>query len=819
MWWAIFKYAVTLFAATVLVMVISTNVQAWSGDEPVNYVVSKVKDLNSGFCAGSHKQIPLSMGGLVEACVMGGLTQVASYPSSYGAVSYVIKFPNEMKFHPLSVCGNVPGCVYSEESDSFVTFHSPDQGTKKLVIYTNFVRNLQKWGFAAMASYGLKADAPNFSTASLKDFNPYVYAFALSDNGKWLFLEARDYGFFRVDTESRDVRRVIPGTRYALGVSRGVEMDISNDGRMVAVMGYNMGHSVISVNETCGDIPNIMMQMHFESSAVACPAINTALNVYAPQFMQAYNPAFSRSGNTFSFDVHANGVEPRHVTLFLNDETGANRKYYLAIGDSFTSGEGETDDAYYIGGETNRCHISSRSYPYLLADAWNVPGQNAACSGATIETAKTQELSNQRTQLEEVEYEVPHIVSVGIGGNDAGLMGKLKACVGFDTCDWAETVEKRQATALEIKNLYSKLKQFYQELDRKVLGEVIVIGYPAIISDEPVCSADVGFVLNQTERQFMNEGIRYLNLVIKAAATDAGMKFVDVEPAFAGNELCSTNTSPSMNGIRIGGEYSIIQALPDLKVIGAESFHPTPYGQKQLADTILHAIPTLDSLEGCANCVTSSEIPEPDEYWGEAQNTPRQQFTFPFINKVTITKGDTFKISLPAFSFEPSTEVTVELHSETQTIQIAESREDGSIGLDVSSEGFESGFHSIHLLGKNFNGDDIAIYDFITVEDKTNVLISSVSISSNLPKIPQASLRSVSNSADAPEVTQNPLGVLGVSMDAIKLNTKLNLADNKIPSAKHDSLLLLIGIVTAVATLGTIGYMFYRRKKSRYPDG
>lgn len=68
---------------------------------------------------------------------------------------------------------------------------------------------------------------------------------------------------------------------------------------------------------------------------------------------------------------------------------------YLALGDSYTSGEGDLEkDAngitHYlpltdIGSDT--CHISSRSYPFLLRDAWGVEPKNmhsVACSGSWL---------------------------------------------------------------------------------------------------------------------------------------------------------------------------------------------------------------------------------------------------------------------------------------------------------------------------------------------------------------------------------------------------------------------------------------------------
>jgi len=285
-------------------------------------------------------------------------------------------------------------------------------------------------------------------------------------------------------------------------------------------------------------------------------------------------------------------LDPLHVTLFSDENEHQNSSKYLAIGDSFTSGEGEVDDTFYIGGQVNKCHVSSRSYPYLLATKWGIPGYNAACSGATMDAARGKRTKgHQPSQLAKVEAYLPSLLTVGIGANDAGFMGKLKSCIGVDTCEWAETADKRFNTAMEIKNLYEPLRHFYHNLKMKIPGKVVAVGYPQIIVDGPSCEADVGIMFNQLERRFMNEGIHYLNQVIKAAANDTKIEYADTENAFTGSMLCSHSSFLSMNGIRFGEEVAPLEMFPQFKIIGAESFHPTPTGQSRLADVIHQLFP------------------------------------------------------------------------------------------------------------------------------------------------------------------------------------------------------------------------------------
>ena len=70
------------------------------------------------------------------------------------------------------------------------------------------------------------------------------------------------------------------------------------------------------------------------------------------------------------------------------DEPQVSELDYLAMGDSYSSGEGDIENGFsefYIKntGSPKDCHLSSRSYPYILAKRQNIKGvQSVACSGA-----------------------------------------------------------------------------------------------------------------------------------------------------------------------------------------------------------------------------------------------------------------------------------------------------------------------------------------------------------------------------------------------------------------------------------------------------
>ena len=707
--WVIFKCASVAVIAVGLGLAFTTPASAWSPGASPEFKISNVKINHPNPCPGNYSTIEVNGEGSVSACVMGQNTRVASYFPSYGGIAYAISFPFENTFYVLDACSGVFGCVYSEQSDTFIG---------PIGLYKQFVKNLKKLTFGSAVFY---SPSENSADLSVKEFAGKTYSpetYAISQNGQWALVELKTYGILRINTQTLEVRRIsAPGVSYGYGTDPRIEMAISNDGIGVAIVGLRMGIRVIVASDTCGDTLTAFTQRLYVGAVTGCGELNTPTSTYIPGFLHATRPLFSRDSKALTFDVHSMIADPRHITLYAASKPGSTGLHYLALGDSFTSGEGETDDTFYIGGAANKCHVSRRSYPFLLANSWDVSAYSVACSGATIQTARGQSVKPYQTaQLLELESQAPDIATIGLGGNDAGLIGKLKDCLGVDTCKWASTNVDRRSTALEIKHLYPRLKQFYLDTKTKTYGPVIVVGYPRIVGDQSYCPSTIGLLLDQTERTFMNEAIHYLNQVMQAAATDAGVEYADTENAFSGGELCSVAESPLMNAVRFGDDFPNIAELPFVKIIGAESFHPKPAGHAKIAAKVLQKFPSLSAITGAISNGQYTPVPTPSAYW-DASVSSRLQLAIPFLNKITIKKKDVFEISLPAFSFKPSSDIVLELHSEVKQLGTVRSAEDGSLDVTFRSDGFEPGFHSVHAIGKNYTGNDVDMYDFLTVED------------------------------------------------------------------------------------------------------
>jgi lysophospholipase L1-like esterase len=221
---------------------------------------------------------------------------------------------------------------------------------------------------------------------------------------------------------------------------------------------------------------------------------------------------------------------------------------YVALGDSYSSGLGSGD----YDSASGDCKRSPHAYPALWAAA-HAPATftSVACSGARTGDV----VSKQLTPL----GSATDLVSLTIGGNDAGFSDVMTTCV-----------LKSEATCLNgiatantyiDKTLPGSLDTVYADIHtRAPQAHVVVLGYPRFYELGGSCI--VG--LSEAERTAINEAADHLNAVTAKRAADHGFTFADVTQAFTGHEICSTGTAwlHSVNLLNIG-----------------ESYHPTAAGQ------------------------------------------------------------------------------------------------------------------------------------------------------------------------------------------------------------------------------------------------
>lgn len=219
---------------------------------------------------------------------------------------------------------------------------------------------------------------------------------------------------------------------------------------------------------------------------------------------------------------------------------------YVALGDSYSSGVGSGS---YIS-SSGSCDRSTKAYPYL----WNAahsPSSFAfnACSGAKTDDVLAGQLGSLNSSTS--------LVSLTIGGNDAGFADVMTTCV--LQSDSACISKINTARAYVANTLPGKLDTVYDTISAKApSARVVVIGYPRFYLLGQSCLG-----LSETKRSAINDASDFLNTTIKARVAAHSFVFGDVRTTFSGHEICSSNSwLHSVNWLNIG-----------------ESYHPTAAGQ------------------------------------------------------------------------------------------------------------------------------------------------------------------------------------------------------------------------------------------------
>jgi lysophospholipase L1-like esterase len=200
---------------------------------------------------------------------------------------------------------------------------------------------------------------------------------------------------------------------------------------------------------------------------------------------------------------------------------------YVALGDSYSSGLGAGDYISSSGG----CDRSTNAYPEQWAAA-NAPASfvSVACAGAT--TADV--LSSQVSALSASTT----LVSITIGGNDAGFSSVMQTCVLESTSSCLNAVSA--AKAFVTSQLPARLDATLQKIRTNApRAKVVLLGYPDLY-DLSRSSTCIG--LSTRDRVALNGGADALDNALRAAAEANSDTFADVRLPFAGHEICDSGS-------------------------------------------------------------------------------------------------------------------------------------------------------------------------------------------------------------------------------------------------------------------------------------
>lgn len=274
-----------------------------------------------------------------------------------------------------------------------------------------------------------------------------------------------------------------------------------------------------------------------------------------------YAPYSSLSNYQFyfmNFDIHyPTGYEG--ATIPQNRMTPPS---YVAMGDSYSSGEGNAPYESTTNTQNDKCHRSnSGSYPEWLTQysGLNLSLDYVACSGATTDTLLNGGSGNgawdEGPQIDNLSSSTQK-VTLTIGGNDLGFKSVLNSCVkkpSLSGSDWGCSTDSNLQSQIndrlsalngtaysnyyepENGHLIHSIQSVIEAITAKAPGASIYIaGYPKLFgastsdydsnSTAPggyVCTVTATATVSYDDAQWLNDQADNLNTVINAAVTVA----------------------------------------------------------------------------------------------------------------------------------------------------------------------------------------------------------------------------------------------------------------------------------------------------------
>lgn len=550
-----------------------------------------------------------------------------------------------------------------------------------------------------------------------------------SSDAKWMLTWSEKGNLYKTNLETLKTQALYITASQPI-ISTG-SAAISADGRYVAVAVQQTNQEQLFVV----DVNSCNVQEAAYITATAKCTVVTLKNSISTKMASFTKPSIPKFYADDMLAVHVlSGEYWREYTIGARGSVTSGTAY-MALGDSFSSGEGAGN--YYYGTDVrndNMCHTSLDSYPYLINNRLNLEEfHSVACSGAKIRNVLTKAQYEDTDKIAQIfpgsgiqikllgaSKVGQNIVTISMSGNDIGFTDIVKTCV-TSASECYKYYEERKEITNRIDNLIPKLVSMYQTIKQNMApgGRLYVVGYPQIISPSFTADCNENVKMSDQERVAANDLVTYFNSVIKYSATKAGAFYTGVEGALAGHRLCDgPSATIGVNGITIGDETGYKDKI---RVLSKGTYHPNALGHQLLASAVLKQ---TDSL--------TAEMPGPDavpakpdaEKSAFLQNLPRVPRPVRSLNDndnsvdEILLRGNkkAVNISDPSLPTAPNTTYRIELHSEPVVLGQIISDNIGSIITEVQiPTGTEPGFHELHIIGPGLNGDEIDIVEHFYV--------------------------------------------------------------------------------------------------------
>jgi len=270
---------------------------------------------------------------------------------------------------------------------------------------------------------------------------------------------------------------------------------------------------------------------------------------------------------------------------------------YVALGDSYTSGLQLEPQV----GTPPGCARSGVNYPSLVAKALGLSGAgftDVSCSGARTRDLAGAQRTDSGTNAPQLDALAPatRLVTLGIGGNDAGFIDVIGQCAkesfkqtllagltetptaqspcrSYYTAENGQDQEQRKVDAAG-----ERLADALREVRRRApQAKVYVVGYPALLpADAAACATTLGRSVVAGDIAFLVEKEGQLNAMLRQRADAAGAGYVDTFAASAGHDMCAGESTRWVE--------------PPFPAAGLAPVHPNARGQQGMAAAVLQAL-------------------------------------------------------------------------------------------------------------------------------------------------------------------------------------------------------------------------------------
>lgn len=256
---------------------------------------------------------------------------------------------------------------------------------------------------------------------------------------------------------------------------------------------------------------------------------------------------------------------------------------YVALGDSYTSGP----LIPMQHGDPIDCGRSDHNYPSLTAPALSV----ATFTDVSCGSAETKDMTGPQTGLPAGGTNPPQfnalrpdttLVTIGIGGNDAGLVGVAEECAQLGVTAPTGTACRdhyapggKDMVAARIEAAKPKIAAVLQGIhQRSPRARVAIVGYPDVLPKTGNCYPTVP--LSPDDVRYIDDLIIRINTMIAGQAAVNGAEYVDTYADSMGHDVCTLPPNRWFEGLT--------------PTEPAYPLHPNAKGEASLAGSVIRAL-------------------------------------------------------------------------------------------------------------------------------------------------------------------------------------------------------------------------------------